>query len=91
MQSAGWKKQQLKMMKGHSVSMKKVEKLWPKKEQDLLEDTRSDGDLPACNLYLFPPFCKQRQESLFLPLQPGLLLYWHREAIKQQGKSFLEL
>lgn len=67
-----------------------VAKLWPNKEQELLKDTRSDGDLPAWNLYLFPPSHKRRQkENLFLPLQPGLLLYWHREAVKRQGKSSL--
>lgn len=68
-----------------------VVKLWPNKEQDLLKDMRLDGDLPACNSYLFPPSHKQRQESLFHPLQPGLLLYWHGDTVKQQGKSSLML
>lgn len=88
MQSAGWKKID-KKLKG--VNIKMVVKLWPNKEQDLLKDMRLDGDLPACNSYLFPPSHKQRQESLFHPLQPGLLLYWHRDTIKQQGKSSLML
>lgn len=68
-----------------------VVKLWPNKEQDILKDMRLDGDLPACNSYLFPPSHEQRQESLFHPLQPGLLPYWHGDTVKQQGKSSLTL
>lgn len=65
-----------------------VVKLWPNKEQDLLKDMRLDGDLPACNSYLFPPSHRQRQESLFHPLQPGLLLYQHGINCKTTGEIF---
>lgn len=54
-------------MKGDSVSIKMVAKLWPNKEQDLLKGTRLDGDLSACNLYLFSSLSQAEAEGEFMP------------------------